>query len=665
MSAASILIAEYENSVAQDLKLRLEALGYRVIDVASSGEEAIEKTETLRPNIVLMNTRLKGAIDSLQTGSHIRDNQDIPIVYMVDYGSQATIRRVGTTAPFGYIFRPFDEKQIFAIIETALIRHQLERKLEQSRQWLNTTLTSIGDGVIATDEQGLIRFINPNAMEYIGLHHTEAIGKSLDEVFHLVYEDSREPFDVLDFHRRMPKVASHVGFDGLLISRNGNPLSVEAKITSIEDGKGRVHGMVLIFRDVTQQRLAVREIRRQANRAEALLQVASQLNSQLELKTVLNTICRITNQTLDASGTAVVLRGNERETFRNMAASGQDPDFESFEGTALELPRDLFEDILSVENPVVVLYEVQNLPVISYFEAFRELDIKTLALAALFRGNELIGCLISAFARKPKILPEDEITLLRGLADQASSAIENAELFEQVRAGRERQRKLAKSLVEIQEGERRHIARELHDHLGQLLTGLQFMLESTKHQSRGKQRSDLEEIQNTVVNIIEQVREMSLNLRPGMLDDLGLVPTLKWHFERFTRQMGVNVNFFCDEVLSRFPADIETAAYRIIQEALTNVARHAKVGSVFVGLAIQQDTLWVEVVDKGRGFDASAVLEKPSSGLGGMRERAELAGGYFLLRSVLQQGTQVIAALPIHDNRLERRKNVRKSSVDR
>ena len=665
MSAASILIAEYENSVAQDLKLRLEALGYRVIDIASSGEEAIEKTETLRPNIVLMNTRLKGAIDSLQTSSHIRDNQDIPIVYMVDYGSQATIRRVGTTAPFGYIFRPFDEKQIFATIETALIRHQLERKLEQSRQWLNTTLTSIGDGVIATDEQGLIRFINPNAMEYIGLHHTEAIGKSLDEVFHLVYEDSREPFDVLDFHRRMPKVASHVGFDGLLISRNGNPLSVEAKITSIEDGKGRVHGMVLIFRDVTQQRLAVREIRRQANRAEALLQVASQLNSQLELKTVLNTICRITNQTLDASGTAVVLRGNERETFRNMAASGQDPDFESFEGTALELPKDLFEDILSVENPVVVLYEVQNLPVTSYFEAFRELDIKTLALAALFRGNELIGCLISAFARKPKILPEDEITLLRGLADQASSAIENAELFEQVRAGRERQRKLAKSLVEIQEGERRHIARELHDHLGQLLTGLQFMLESTKHQSRGKQRSDLEEIQNTVVNIIEQVREMSLNLRPGMLDDLGLVPTLKWHFERFTRQMGVNVNFFCDEVLSRFPADIETAAYRIIQEALTNVARHAKVGSVFVGLAIQQDTLWVEVVDKGRGFDASAVLEKPSSGLGGMRERAELAGGYFLLRSVLHQGTQVIAALPIHDNRLERRKNVRKSSVDR
>ena len=156
---------------------------------------------------------------------------------------------------------------------------------------------------------------------------------------------------------------------------------------------------------------------------------------------------------------------------------------------------------------------------------------------------------------------------------------------------------------------------------------------------------------------------MSLNLRPSMLDDLGLVPTLKWHFERFTRQMGINIEFHCDEVLSRFPADIETTAYRIIQEALTNVARHARVKTVFVGLAIQQDTLWVEVVDKGRGFDAATVLEKPSSGLGGMRERAELAGGYLLIRSVLEQGTQVIAALPIRENRLERRKNVRKSSL--
>src|SRR6266496_5831175 len=197
MPGTDVLIAEDEKSVAQELRGRLEELGYKVVDIAYSGEEAIEKTEKLRPHVVLMNIRLRGATDGIQTGSLIRDYHDTPIIYMIDYSSQASIRRAGTTGPFGSIFRPFDDKQIFAIIETALIRHQLESKLQQSRQWLNTTLTSIGDGVIAIDEQGLVRFINPVAMEDTGWNHTDAIGKPLAEIFSFVDENSRQPIDLL------------------------------------------------------------------------------------------------------------------------------------------------------------------------------------------------------------------------------------------------------------------------------------------------------------------------------------------------------------------------------------------------------------------------------------------------------------------------------------
>ena len=665
MSVTDILIVEDNKTVVQELRKQLDMLGYRVVDVASSGQEAIEKTKTLCPHIVLMNIRLKGTIDGLQTSNDIRNDYDTPVIYMMDYGSQATIRRAGSTGPFGYIFRPFDGKQIFATIEIAVIRHRLERQLRQSRQWLNTTLTSIGDGVIATDEQGSVRFINPMAMEHTGWHHTHAIGKPLSEVFSLVEERTQEPIDILDHQNKLSREISKNGFDALLIRKNGMPVPVEVNITYIDDGKGKVHGMVLIFRDVTQQREVMQEIQRQANRTQALLQVASQLNSHLELKTVLKTICDITNRAIRATGTTVVLQIVPKDVFRVMAAISHDPELKASQDAQFEVPKEIFEGLLTRENPVVVIRDVQEEPALPYFEGFKKADVRTVAIAALFRGNDLIGALVSAFTRQPKILPEDEIALLRGLADQASSAIENAELFEQVRAGRERQRKLAKSLVDIQEAERRHIARELHDHLGQLLTGLQFMLETTKSQSSGKQRSNLEEIQSSVTDIIGQVREMSLNLRPSMLDDMGLVPTLKWHFERFTRQTGIHINFKSDEVLNRFPADIETAAYRIVQEALTNVARHARVKSVFVGLAIQEEALWVEVVDHGQGFDASAILERPSSGLVGMRERAELAGGYLVVRSVLEQGTQVIAALPILENRLERRKYVRTGSVDR
>jgi signal transduction histidine kinase len=312
-----------------------------------------------------------------------------------------------------------------------------------------------------------------------------------------------------------------------------------------------------------------------------------------------------------------------------------------------------------------VLQDIQDYPNLPYFEVYKRMDIKTLAISALFRGNDLIGALISVFAQRPKILLEDEISLLRGLSAQAASAIENVELFEQVRVGRERQRKLSKSLVDIQEAERRHIAKELHDHLGQVLTGLQFMLESTKQQASGTQRSNLEEIQDAVSDIIRQVREMSLNLRPSMLDDMGLLPTLIWHFDRYTSQTGIRVNFQRNEIPGRLPLEIETAAYRIIQEALTNVARHAQVSEVLVGLVVQENTLWVEVLDKGKGFEVSAESEKPSSGLSGMRERVGLLGGYLVLESFLNQGTQIVAALPLTDQPLERRKYDRNRSTGR
>jgi signal transduction histidine kinase len=421
--------------------------------------------------------------------------------------------------------------------------------------------------------------------------------------------------------------------------------------------------MVLVFRDVTQQREAMQEIKRQANRAEALMQVASQLNSQLELETVLNTICQITNQTIKAAGTAVILQGTRKDIFRERAAISQESALNANWATQFEIPRDVLQDLLSRENPVVVIPDVQDSSHLPYFEVSKRLNVRTLAIAALFRGNHLIGALISAFTQEPKILPEDEIALLRGLADQASSAIENAELFEQVRAGRERQRKLAKSLVDIQEAERRHIAKELHDHLGQILTGLQFMLETTKNQASGIQRSNLEEIQSSVSDIIREVREMSLNLRPSMLDDMGLLPTLLWHFSRYTSQTGIHVNFQSDEFPKRFSLEVETAAYRIIQEALTNVARYAQVKEVFVGMVLQEKTLWVEVLDKGKGFDLSAESDRPSSGLGGMRERASLVGGYLVVESFLNQGTQIVAALPLNEQPLERRKYDRNRSA--
>jgi signal transduction histidine kinase len=151
-----------------------------------------------------------------------------------------------------------------------------------------------------------------------------------------------------------------------------------------------------------------------------------------------------------------------------------------------------------------------------------------------------------------------------------------------------------------------------------------------------------------VEQLIDQVQALSLALRPTMLDDLGLLPALLWHFERYTQLTGLPVRFEQRGLGRRFPPQVETVAYRIIQEALTNVARHARAASVTVRLWAEPAALGVLVEDTGLGFDVDAALAaRASSGLSGMQERAALLGGTLTLESTPGAGTQITLELPL------------------
>jgi signal transduction histidine kinase len=207
---------------------------------------------------------------------------------------------------------------------------------------------------------------------------------------------------------------------------------------------------------------------------------------------------------------------------------------------------------------------------------------------------------------------------------------------------------IPRQLLEAQEAERRSIARELHDEIGQLLTGLRLILEMAGREQPDARADGLTQAQALVGELLARVREMSLQLRPPMLDDLGLQPALMWHFERFTALTQVRVNYKHMGVEDRrFPQEVETAAYRIAQEALTNVARHAQVNEVTVRLWAVQEMLGLEIEDHGVGFDAASVLAThSSSGISGMRERAFLLGGQFTVESAPGKGTRITVELP-------------------
>jgi signal transduction histidine kinase len=241
--------------------------------------------------------------------------------------------------------------------------------------------------------------------------------------------------------------------------------------------------------------------------------------------------------------------------------------------------------------------------------------------------------------------------LNRSLADQVAARTRDLEAQIVVRQAAERRAEdhaarlqaLSNRLLRVQEEERHAIARELHDQVGQLLTGLRFQLEAA-----ATKPAALAEALDVTDDLLRTVRELTLQLRPRMLDDFGLRPALEWHIDRFRTQTSIAVELDIAVPEQRLPAVLETTTYRIVQEALTNIARHSGASAAVVTVAADDRSLHVEISDRGRGFDTAAALAKHNSiGLAGLAERVNLAGGTLELFSRAGQGTRIHAEFPL------------------
>ena len=207
-------------------------------------------------------------------------------------------------------------------------------------------------------------------------------------------------------------------------------------------------------------------------------------------------------------------------------------------------------------------------------------------------------------------------------------------------------RNLSRRLVSLQEDERRIIARELHDEVGQSMTVLKLFLDRASPTEVGGNGTELRAARETLGDLMKQIRNMSLELRPTMLDDLGLLPTLLWHFKHYTARNHVQVDFKHAGLRRKLPPDVVNTAYRIVQEALTNVARHAQVSEVTVYVHAGSDALVLEIEDRGTGFQTDK--KSPTSiGLSSMRERVLALNGTLMVESIPGRGTSLIAQLPL------------------
>ena len=257
-----ILVVEDESIVAMDIKNRLLALGYSVPALAHDAVQAVKKAEEIQPDLVLMDIMLKGNMDGIEAANQIQDKFDIPVILLTAYADESTLERAKITEPYGYILKPFEERELYTSIEMALYKHEAERRLKEREQWLSTTLKSIGDGVIATDTKGHITFINNVAEELTGWKQDEVSGIELTKVFNIINERTKKPPENPVEKVLKQGIVLNVANHTILVSRNGREIPIDNSAAPIRDENGVIIGAIIVFRDVSERKrveLALKE----------------------------------------------------------------------------------------------------------------------------------------------------------------------------------------------------------------------------------------------------------------------------------------------------------------------------------------------------------------------------------------------------------------------
>jgi PAS domain S-box-containing protein len=266
---ARILIVEDEGIIAEDLQSSLRDSGYDVVGVVATGASAISEAASKDPHLVLMDIVLQGPMDGIQAAEKIKEEYNIPIIYLTAYSDEKMLDRAKVTAPSGYLLKPFRDRELHSTIEMALFKHDLEMELKKSEAWLSVTLQSIGDGVIATDETGKIRILNQAAASLSGLSRKNALGKPLRDAIRIADSQTGQLIpDMIDKMLRIKKPKSYVDRNIELMSQNGDNMPIEATAAPIVGSGGRRLGFVLVFRDITELKDKEEQLRQSRDELE-------------------------------------------------------------------------------------------------------------------------------------------------------------------------------------------------------------------------------------------------------------------------------------------------------------------------------------------------------------------------------------------------------------
>lgn len=247
---ATILIVEDEAVIALDLKTQLAGLGYTVVGIAESGDQALALARKFRPDLTLMDVRLKGPMDGIQVASVLVRELHAPVLYLTSFSDTDTVQRAAQTGPYGYLTKPFEIKELRAGIEVALFKAGMERRLRESERWFTSTLRCVQDGVLITEVDSRVRFMNSAAEALTGWTMEDAVGRPLADLLHFA-----GPADLQTVAARAMSEGRVVGVEHArrLHARDGHEVPVDVSAAPVDDEQGTRMGAVVVLRDVTER----------------------------------------------------------------------------------------------------------------------------------------------------------------------------------------------------------------------------------------------------------------------------------------------------------------------------------------------------------------------------------------------------------------------------
>jgi PAS domain S-box-containing protein len=513
---------------------------------------------------------------------------------------------------------------------------------------LRTILDNMPVMVSVFDASGRLTLANAEWERVLGWTVREA--QQLNVLAEL-YPDPSVYHAALDFIRR----AERRWQDFVVRTRDGRSIDVSWARFRLSDGSRIGFGVEITDRKraeaervqlLESERLARASAERTLERLRAIQSITDSALMHLSTEQLLQELLTRLRVALDIDFGSVLLLDNADQQLCLRASSGVEI------GTALRVPvgKGVSGRIVAEGRPVIIddlstidISGIEGMPPSAEAAMARMSSAMGVPLRV---GAETIGAVFVS-SRKARHFVDEDLQLLLLVADRVAPAIERSRLLEAVRSSREALENLSRRLLAAQEEERRRLAIELHDELGQVLTAIKINLESKCHVAAVA--AHLVDTLHLVEHAMDRVRMLALALRPSVLDDLGLAAALRWHVDQFARESGVETHL-CIDSLGKLDPALEITCFRIAQESLTNIARHAAATRVRFNLRATGDGIELHIHDNGVGFDTVCIraraINGASLGILGMEERATLVGGRLIISSEPGMGTDVYAWFP-------------------